>query len=250
MRVVAVIPARFQSSRFPGKPLALINGKEMIIWVAEQCEKAMPKKDIYIATDSKKIFNLVKKKNYQCIMTKKNNLTGTDRVAEVAIKVKANIYLNVQGDEPLIKPASIKKIISAKLKDYKNVICAYSKILDFGGEKNINIPKVVFNSKNELLYISRSAIPFSKEQKSVNYFKQVCIYAFNRQELLMFKKLKKKPHLESIEDIEILRFFELNKKIKMVKTESSSIAVDLPSDIKLVERILNKKNIKIKYDSQ
>tara|TARA_B110000483_G_C18169310_1_gene532622 strand:+ start:252 stop:1004 length:753 start_codon:yes stop_codon:yes gene_type:complete len=250
MRVVAVIPARFQSSRFPGKPLALINGKELIIRVAEQCEKAMPKKDIYIATDSKKIFNLVKKKNYQCIMTKKSNLTGTDRVAEVATKVKANIYLNVQGDEPLIKPASIKKIISAKLKNYKNVICAYSKILDFGDEKNINIPKVVFNSKNELLYISRSAIPFSKEQRSVNYFKQVCIYAFNREELLMFKKFKKKPYLESIEDIEILRFFELNKKIKMVKTESSSIAVDLPSDIKLVERILNKKNMKIKYESQ
>ena len=239
-----------KSIRLPGKPLININGVPMVVRTYKQCLKVIDNSLIYVATDSLKIKKTCEKYGAQVIITSKKCLTGTDRVAEVATKVKANIYLNVQGDEPLIKPASIKKIISAKLKNYKNVICAYSKILDFGDEKNINIPKVVFNSKNELLYISRSAIPFSKEQRSVNYFKQVCIYAFNREELLMFKKFKKKPYLESIEDIEILRFFELNKKIKMVKIESSSIAVDLPSDIKLVERILNKKNMKIKHESQ
>lgn len=241
MKVIVVIPARFESSRFPGKPLAKIHGKELILRVIEKCEKVVNKKNIYVATDSLKIKNFILKNNYNCCMTGKKNLTGTDRVAEIAKKIKSDIYINVQGDEPLVSPNSIKKIINSKIKNFNKVICGYTKIKNFENKQNPNIPKVVFNSNEELLYISRSAIPGSKEKfSSHTYFKQVCIYAYNKDELTTFKNCKKKSYLEDIEDIELLRFFELGKKIKMEKTVASSVAVDVPSDIKLVERILKK----------
>ena len=179
------------------------------------------------------------------LKTSSSCLTGTDRVAEAAQKLNAKIYINVQGDEPLVNPRDIRKIINAKKKYPNHVICGYDKINKLQDPKNLNLPKVVVNSKKELIYISRSLVPGSKKIiKNKNYYKQVCIYAFNKKELKKFYFLKKKSEIENMEDIEILRFFDLGIKIKMVKLNSNSVAVDEISDVKKVEKIIRfrKKN--------
>jgi 3-deoxy-manno-octulosonate cytidylyltransferase (CMP-KDO synthetase) len=242
MKTLIVVPARYKSSRFPGKPLKKINNKEMILWVLDICKKILNDNiKLIVATDNKKIFNFVKKNNYNSIMTSSKCLTGTDRVAEVAKKINADIYVNVQGDEPLIKPKDIIKIINSKKKNFEKVICGYTQIKKNENEKNKNIPKIILNKKEELIYISRVAIPASKNSKiyGYNFLKQVCIYAFNKNELNEFNS-RKKSILESIEDIEIIRFLESGKKVQMVKLNSGSYAVDTIKDLKNVERIIKK----------
>ena len=242
MTTSIIIPARYGSSRYRGKPLAKILGKEMVLRVADICRKVKNVK-VFIATDSKKIANVVKNKGYNHIFTSTSCLTGTDRVAEASKKVKSKIYINVQGDEPTIKPQDIEKVIVAKKKFPNHVICGYDKIHDFENPKSLNIPKVVVNSKGELIYISRALVPGAKKiNQKIQYHKQVCIYAFNKNQLKKFYSTKKKSETESIEDIEILRFFDLNEKIKMIKLNSNSIAVDEISDVKKAEKLL-KKNI-------
>lgn len=164
MKAKIIIPARYGSSRFKGKPLAKILGIEMILRVADICGKVSGLNNLYIATDSKKISDLVKKYNYNVLMTSRNCLTGTDRVSEVSKKIDAKIFINVQGDEPLIKSSDIKKIIKTKLENPNHVICGYDKLNKNENPLNKNIPKVVMNSKNELIYISRSPIPGTKKK--------------------------------------------------------------------------------------
>lgn len=239
--VAVIIPARFQSSRFPGKPLAKILGKEMIIRVARICQKAAGKKNVFIATDNLKIKKACLKFNLNVIMTNSNCTTGTDRVFLASKKIKAKTIINVQGDEPMIKINDILKIIQAKKKTPNSVVCGYSSI-DPVEAKSVNIPKVVINQNNQLIYMSRSLIPGAKKNSiKRNFFKQVCIYAFNKKELKKFYNFKKKySRNELAEDIEILRFLELNIPIKMVKVSGSSIAVDIKSDIKRVEKKLKR----------
>jgi len=237
MKVIIVIPARMKSKRFPGKPIKKILGIPMIIRVIRICEKIIKKENIYVATDSKKISNLVKKNGFNSVITSKLHLTGTDRVAEAASKIRGDIFINVQGDEPLISPKDIKIVLEAKIKNRNKIICGFSKINKNEDPRSNSIPKVVINEENELIYISRSPIPGSKK-KIKEYNKQVCIYAFNKSELNLFKNFNRKGKLEAIEDIEILRFFELKKKILMVKTDGNSIAVDYSRDIRKVEKII------------
>tara|TARA_E500000178_G_C17036417_1_gene763659 strand:- start:6980 stop:7708 length:729 start_codon:yes stop_codon:yes gene_type:complete len=242
MKFVIIIPARYKSSRFPGKPLSKILGKEMILRVLDICNHLVKRENLFVATENSKIKDIVEKNNFNAIMTSKKCLTGTDRVAEASKKINSNIFINVQGDEPLIKSADIKKIVKEKKKFPDHVICGYTTIGRNESESNINLPKVVLNSKSELVYISRLPVPGKKEKnKKIKYFKQVCIYAFSKNQLDKFYKFGKKSYLEKIEDIEILRFFELNIPIKMVSVSKSSIAVDIKTDIKKVEKVLRKK---------
>ena len=242
MSISIIIPARFGSSRYRGKPLVKILGKEMVIRVADICSK-IKSTNVYIATDSKKIANVVKKYGYKYIFTSSNCLTGTDRVAEASKKIRSKIYVNVQGDEPTINPKDIMKVIKTKKKYPNHVICGYDKVHSFEKPSNINLPKVVVNSKGELIYISRALVPGAKKSnQKIQYHKQVCIYAFNKKQLKKFSSMKKKSDTESIEDIEILRFFDLNEKIKMVKLNSNSVAVDEVKDVKKAEKILLKKS--------
>lgn len=238
-KTIIIIPARFGSSRYRGKPLVKILGRELVLRVADVCARTVGKKNLYIATDSAKIEKKVKEENYNSIMTSSKCLTGTDRVAEASKKLKAKIFINVQGDEPLINPKDIRAVIKAKQKFPNHVICGYDKIHKLQEPKNVNLPKVVVNSKKELIYISRSLVPGSKKTiKNKNYYKQVCIYAFNKKELSSFFSLKKKSEIEEMEDIEILRFFDLGIKIKMIKLNSNSVAVDEIKDVKKAEKIL------------
>tara|TARA_A100001011_G_C14298599_1_gene839670 strand:- start:2038 stop:2772 length:735 start_codon:yes stop_codon:yes gene_type:complete len=241
--ISVIIPARFKSSRFPGKPLTKIQGKEMIIRVCEICKKVIKKKNIYVATDDERIIKVVKKFGFNSIKTHKSCLTGTDRVFQAAKKIKSKIIINVQGDEPVIDPSDIKKIINAKIKFPNHVICGFNEI-PYSKAENINIPKVVFDRNFDMVYMSRALIPKSKKINYINkVFKQVCIYGFNLKQLKEFSSLKSKGSLEKIEDIELLRFLDLKTKVKMVKVSNRSISVDIRSDIKKVVKFLkNEKN--------
>ena len=246
MDVNIIIPARYGSSRYEGKPLVKLLGREMILRVADICSKVVKKNKLFIATDDKRIAKKVIENGFNFIMTSKKCLTGTDRVAEAAKKIRSDIYINVQGDEPTIRPSDIKKIIRSKIKFPNHVICGYDKINKFENPFSLNLPKVVLNEKKELIYISRLAIPGSKKKLKKRYLKQVCIYAFNKNELKKFNSRNQKGKLEKTEDIEILRFFEHNIKIKMIKLNSSSVAVDEKSDVKKAEKIM-KKTLKKNY---
>tara|TARA_Y100001968_G_scaffold331251_1_gene385324 strand:+ start:178 stop:915 length:738 start_codon:yes stop_codon:yes gene_type:complete len=240
MKACVIIPARFKSSRFPGKPLAKLLNKEMIIWVAELSETAVGKDNVYVATDDERISNKVNEYGFNYIMTSSNLLTGTDRVAEASKKLDYDIFVNVQGDEPLIDPKDILKSIELKKRFPSSVINSFCYLSKEEDPKNKNIPKLVINKNDDLIYISRAAIPCSKNDslEKINYKKQVCIYSYSKIELDEFFSIKKKSSVENIEDIEILRFFELGKKIKMFEASKSTLAVDIFSDIEKVEKEL------------
>jgi len=243
MTISIIIPARYGSSRYRGKPLVKILGKEMVIRVADICSK-IKNANVYVATDSKKIASVVKKYGHNYIFTSSSCLTGTDRVAEASKKIRSKIFINVQGDEPTINPKDIKKVIETKKRFPNHVVCGYDKVHDFENPSSINLPKVVVNSKGELIYISRALVPGKKNlSQKIQYHKQVCIYAFNKKQLKKFSSMKKKSETENFEDIEILRFFDLNEKIKMVKLNSNSVAVDEIADVKKAEKLLIKKNL-------
>ena len=234
-----VIPARYKSKRFPGKPLAEIKGVAMLKRTFIQCTKAISKKNIIIATDDLKIQKYCFKNDMPVFMTSKKCLTGTDRVVEVAKKKFFDFYVNVQGDEPIFNPLDIKNLIMNMYKNPNSVLTGFCKITDKKIFESKNIPKVIVGYKNDLLYMSRKPIPNNGLNRRLKLFpnRQVCAYSFPRKLLLKFPKKNKTP-LEKLEDIEILRFLELGIPVKMVKMSSKSIAVDIPSDILKVEKQL------------
>lgn len=243
MKIIAVIPARFKSSRFPGKPLVSILGKPMIIRVAEIVASLISKKDVYIATDDERIKNEVEKFGFQAIMTSSSNKTGTDRVYEVSKSIDADIYINIQGDEPLISPKDIQLVIDKKIQFPNEVVNGYCALKENENVESTDIPKVIFSSTERLIYMSRLPIPGVKDknQTSPDFYKQVCIYGFSSNELKLFGTTNSKRPIEHSEDIEILRFLELDHPVRMVKVSKASIAVDRPEDVAKVEFELNNK---------
>ncbi len=242
MKTVVVIPARFASSRYPGKPLVDLLGKPMIIWVAELSAKAVGRENVYVATEDRRIAEVVEDYGFSCVMTSSDALTGTDRLAEAARQIDADIYINVQGDEPLADPDDILKIVEAKKQNPDCVINGFSWISESEDPSSVNIPKVITNEAGELVYMSRVALPGFKDAKNAPaaYKKQVCIYAFNASELGMFESLSRKSELEHSEDIEILRFLEFGKKVLMIETRPGSLAVDVESDVEPVVAALRR----------
>jgi len=237
MSVSVIIPARYKSSRFEGKPLALINGKPMILHVAEKCSMAVGKENVYVATDDNRIECVAINNGFKAVMTNIHHCCGSERVLEVSELIDSEIIINVQGDEPLLKPDDLIKVIEAK-RNYYNieyVVNCYCE--DTENIENLNTPKVVIDKDNNLIYISRHPI---KGNSSV-YKKQVGIYAFYKNQLKKgFGWLEKEKHgLERYENIEILRLIENGMKVKMLKLDSKYQSVDVPEDIKKVEAILN-----------
>jgi len=238
-RIVIVIPARFNSSRFPGKALAKILGKSMILRVWEKCIKVISKKFVYVATDDKRIADHCQLHGINYLMTRKDCKTGTDRIIEVAKKIQSDLYVNVQGDEPLINTNDIKKVIKLFfLYKKKKIINAMRRIKNKEEFFSLNVPKVVFDNNYNLMYMSRATIPSNKQNQFVQAFKQVCIYAFSRKHLLSKNIFNNKSNLEMIEDIEILRFIENSFSVKMVEVSGNSISVDTRKDLKKVINIL------------
>jgi 3-deoxy-manno-octulosonate cytidylyltransferase (CMP-KDO synthetase) len=242
MSAIIVIPARYKSNRFPGKPLVKLLKKPMIQWVAELSTRVVGKENVYIATEDNQIKKAVEKMGYNVVMTSKNCLTGTDRLAEVAKKIDADIYINVQGDEPLVDPKDIQKVIDFKKQFPNDVINGYTRMEKNENPQSLNKPKIIFTEDKRMVYISRQPLPGFKDskQRSKVYYKQVCIYAFNREELLKFGNFGHKSKLEESEDIEIIRFLEWGKTIRLVETQPGSLAVDVPEDVAKVEAALMK----------
>ena len=240
MRSVVMIPARYGSSRYPGKPLVPLLGKPMILWVVELSARAVGAENVYVATEDRRIAEVVEAAGFQAVMTTDDALTGTDRLAQATEQVEADIYINVQGDEPLADPADILKVRDAKLAHMDAIINGVSWVGDSEDPHSVNIPKVITNECDELVYMSRVALPGFKDAKCSpkRYKKQVCIYAFTREELAAFRAFGRKSELEYAEDIEILRFLELGKTIRMVETQPGSLAVDVPEDVAKVEAAL------------
>lgn len=243
MKIIGVIPARYQSSRFPGKPLADILGKPMIWWVYQQCLKVPELDEVYVATDDERIFNTCTQLGIRVIMTSYRHRSGTDRIGEVASRINADIYVNIQGDEPLIELQMIRDLISI-FDDHSVYYGSLRKQIT--DEAEIQAPstvKVVVDKNEDALYFSRSVIPSNiKDGKPVRVYRHVGIYAYKREFLNTFIQLPP-SELESIEGLEQLRALENGYKLRVHETQYDSIGVDLPEHIALVEQaILHRSN--------
>lgn len=238
-KVLGIIPARFESTRLPGKPLIDILGTPMIIRTAQNAADALGQENIIIATDDSRISDVCNNYGFKSVLTQKSHLTGTDRIWEVAQQYESDIYINIQGDEPIMPPDDIKLILNEKEKRIEGVVNGICKLPNNIPPEVDSIPKAVVNENGKLVYISRLPIPGTLiHGKEITYQKQVCVYAFNYDELKAFGQFGRKSKLEKIEDIEMLRFFDLGVSIYMVETSGKSLAVDLPSDVKKVEEFL------------
>jgi len=247
MKVIGVIPARFQSSRFPGKPLADICGKPMIWWVYNQCLKVSDMDSIYVATDDERIVDACERFDMNVIMTSDSHKTGTDRIGEVAEKIHADIIVNIQGDEPLLEPSTIQAAILPFYSDPELQISnLMTKIKDPVEAINFTIPKVVTNKDGIGVYLSRSPVPYPKGGIDFSYYKQVCVYGFTPEALRFFCDYGKrygKAQIEAVEDIEILRFIENGYKVQFMEVESDTVAVDTPNDLNKVIGIVAAREI-------
>jgi 4-hydroxy 2-oxovalerate aldolase len=234
-----VIPARYQSSRFPGKPLADLCGKSLLRRVWDKCVQAVGKEQVLVATDDETILEHCLEQGMQVTMTSSECLTGTDRVYEVSLKFDRDIYINVQGDEPLIDPKDILTVLDTARKQKGTVIngmCPIEQEKDF---RNPNVPKVVTTSNGQLLYMSRAPVPTGKNHEFKEAMRQVCIYAFPRKAIMEFGRHKQKTKVEYIEDIEILRFLEMGHLVRMVKVKGSQVAVDTPEDLERAKTLID-----------
>jgi 3-deoxy-manno-octulosonate cytidylyltransferase (CMP-KDO synthetase) len=234
-----VIPARYASTRFPGKPLAKILGKPMIQRVLEQCSQ-VKNCDVCVATDDDSIYNFVHQLGYQVYKTSANHISGTDRVAEVASKnADYDFIINVQGDEPCIDPKQIKQIIY-QLKNGAKIATLIKKI-NQESALSPNIVKATISASNRALYFSRSIIPFPRYEVA-SFYKHIGLYGFERATLLELSKLDSSP-LEKSESLEQLRWLENDYAIQCSETEIETPSVDTPDDINSVEEYIQRKKL-------
>jgi len=237
MNVVAVIPARFASSRFPGKPLARIKEKPMIQHVYERVKNCKRISEVIIATDHYEIINVVHGFGGRAIMTRSDHESGSDRIAEVAEKIEGDIFINIQGDEPLIKSELIDEILSESKRNIQSVITAKTKITNKEDVDSPNTVKVVTDYDKNALYFSRSTIPHNRSEKDYIYYKHIGIYCYPREILKQYVNLPKST-IEQMEMLEQLRLLENNYNIRVVETDYDSIGVDVPGDVDRIEKIL------------
>jgi len=239
--VLAVIPARHASSRFPGKPLAPIAGRPMIQHVVERVRQAQLLSGVIVATDEASIKNAVEAFGGEAILTRADHRTGTDRVAEVAAHREAEIYLNVQGDEPLIDPGTIDALVAALLEDDSVQIAGPCVAITHANDiMDPNITKVVRDFDGNALYFSRAPIPWVRDRDgsvAARHWKHIGLYAFRRDALIEFPTLPP-GDLERLEQLEQLRWLENGYRIRIVETEYYAISVDVPADIERVEKLL------------
>jgi 3-deoxy-manno-octulosonate cytidylyltransferase (CMP-KDO synthetase) len=241
MRACVIIPARHASSRFPGKPLVPLLGKPMVLWVAELSARAVGKAHVFVATEDARIADVVQTAGFSALMTSPYALTGTDRVAEVSRMIDYDIYVNVQGDEPMVDPDDIRRCIDLKTEQPQTIVNGYCWIDSDEDPASVNIPKVIATESGFMVYMSRNLLPGFKSLKyaPTRYMKQVCIYGFTREELFAYAEFGRKSTLEKSEDIEILRFLELGRRILMYECTPGSLAVDMPADVSKVEAALH-----------
>jgi 3-deoxy-manno-octulosonate cytidylyltransferase (CMP-KDO synthetase) len=238
---IVVIPARHDSVRFPGKPLAEIAGRSMIARVYERAKKAERAARVIVATDDERILKAVKEFGGEAMLTRRDHSSGTDRVAEVAAHVPAAIYVNVQGDEPLIDPAAIDAIVAAMQDDETIQIATPSTIIKATNEiMDPNVVKVVADFDGNALYFSRAPIPWVRDRGAsvaARHSKHIGLYACRREALLDFATFPP-GELERIEQLEQLRWLENGYRIRVVEVDYEAVSVDVPADVAKVGKIL------------
>jgi 3-deoxy-manno-octulosonate cytidylyltransferase (CMP-KDO synthetase) len=245
MKFIGIIPARFQSTRFPGKPLAQLNGKLIVQWVYENARKAL--EEVYVATDDERIFGAVETFGGKAIFTSANHQSGTDRCAEaaqiLAKKMQVDVVVNIQGDEPFIRPDQIEGLTACFNSPETEIATLIKPITNIAEITNINRPKVVINKQQEAMYFSRSPIPFVRgcapeEWLARNtFYSHIGVYAYRFDILLELTKLPT-GLLEKAESLEQLRWLENGYHIKTAQTPFENIGIDTPEDLENAKKFL------------
>jgi 3-deoxy-manno-octulosonate cytidylyltransferase (CMP-KDO synthetase) len=238
----AVIPARYAATRLPGKPLVQLAGKSMIQRVWEQVSRAKKIAKVVVATEDERIRAAVQAFGGEAVMTRADHRTGTDRIAEVAVAAHADIFINVQGDEPLISPDAVDELASAIAEDETVQLATLAVPLQ--NPKDImdpNIVKVVLDFNGDALYFSRAPIPWVRDTANAvhaRHLKHLGLYAYRREALLDYRTLPP-GDLERVEQLEQLRWMENGYKMRVAETEHDSVSVDVPEDVARVEKLIN-----------
>lgn len=241
MKTIVIIPARYGSTRFPGKPLALIKGKPMIEWVYENAKKCEKVDDVYVATDDSRIFDCVESFNGKALMTSDKHTCGTDRLAECAEILKLDdedIILNIQGDEPTFRKEMIEDLES--IFEDKDVYFGTLKVLIDRQEEldNPNVVKVIDDVNHDAIYFSRFTLPYERDkQRKTNHYKHIGAYGYKKWFLMKYSKMEK-SELEISESLEQLRAIENGYKIRVKETKYQTVGVDTPEQIEEVEKLM------------
>jgi len=244
-KVIGVIPARFGSSRFPGKVLKIIAGKPMIQWVYEQANKSQLLDELFVAVDNENVLKCVEGFGGKAVMTKGDHQSGTDRIAEAVEDIEADIVVNIQGDQPLLDAKMIDEAVqplleetSVQMSTIKTKICEEDYL-------DPAVVKVVVDENDYALYFSRSLIPYSRDEADVNIYEHVGLYVYRKDFLLEISKLPQ-SYLEKIEMLEQLRVLEKGYRMKVVETKSddaAGVSVDTPEDLAKVEKLIKEMNL-------
>jgi 3-deoxy-manno-octulosonate cytidylyltransferase (CMP-KDO synthetase) len=240
-KVIGVIPSRFGAQRFPGKPLALIAGVPMIVRVVRQAKKAKRLSEVWVATDDRRIAEAVKKAGATAVMTPASLKSGTDRIAYAVRNQKADIVVNIQGDEPVMAPQAIDATVEVLQKDHRVLMSTV--VIPLADKKewlDPNVVKAVLGSKGDVLYFSRAPIPYPRDGGMPKAYKHMGLYGYRPAWLQLMATLKPTP-LELTEKLEQLRAMENGVMIRAAVRKVESIAVDVPADVKKVEQFLKKK---------
>lgn len=240
MKTIAVIPARYEASRFPGKLMEVLGDKTVIATTYQNVVETGLFDEVFVATDSQIIFDEITANGGKAVMTGQHE-TGSDRIAEAVRNIDCDIVVNVQGDEPFLKIAPLKQLISVFDKDINEEISLASlkiKITDSYDIENPNNVKIITDNYGFALYFSRSVVPFSRDiTAQTEYYKHIGVYAFRKNALLNFSQLPMKQ-LEISEKIECIRYLEYGMKIKMIETDFVGVGIDVPEDLEKARAIL------------
>ncbi len=242
MKVVAMIPARYASTRFPGKMLKKLGDKTVIAQTYEAAVNSSLFDEVYVVTDSKEIAKEIRRMKGKALISKKEHACGTDRIAEFAGRIDADIFINIQGDEPFIKKEQLQPLIDVFEKDKDKKIDIASlmfKTFDYDEFINPNNVKVVITKEEIALYFSRAPIPYPRDDEFDYAYKHIGVYAFRKKTLMQIAKLPQ-TKIEQIEKLENLRFLEYGFRIKMVKTKLVNFGIDTPEDLEYANIYLNK----------
>ncbi|MCB9218370.1 MAG: 3-deoxy-manno-octulosonate cytidylyltransferase [Ignavibacteriales bacterium] len=245
VKVIGVIPARYSSSRFPGKVLASLNGKPMIQWVYENAAKSEFLDQLFVAVDDEKVKHAVENFGGKAVMTKINHQSGTDRIAEAVENIDADIIVNVQGDQPLFDATMIDEAVEPMIKDASILMSTIKTKISEEDYDDPAVVKVVTDENDYALYFSRSLIPFSRDKKKHDVFEHVGLYAYRKDFLIKVAQMPQ-SNLEKIEMLEQLRVMEKGYKIKVIETKSErsrGVSVDTLEDLEKVEKLINDNNL-------
>ena len=239
--VVIVIPSRYGSTRLPGKPLVPIAGKPMVQHVYERAKKAQTARRVIVATDDQRIVDAVRSFGGEARMTRGDHRTGTERIAEVAAHEQGDVFVNVQGDEPLIDPVAIDTAVAALMEEPAAQIATVATSIRHASDiMDPNVVKTVLDFDSNGLYFSRAPIPWVRDTQQkihVKYWKHLGLYVFQRDALLEYPTLPQ-GELEKIEQLEQLRWLENGWKIRVAEVEHDAVSVDVPEDVARVEKLM------------